>query len=133
MLNREKLCDQRDRVVSLLIEFAEWFKIVLLHYRVKQNLLYFQKIKGELTESQQSLSLSMTFIAYQFEVYLHAHYLEQWIEAKLKGNQSEQVQAGWVALQQSEYFLSTELRRKVVEINQALEKYKQILNPESVN
>ncbi|MOA15817.1 hypothetical protein D3C78_1359980 [compost metagenome] len=133
MLNREKLCDQRDRVVSLLIEFAEWFKIVLLHYRVKQNLLYFQKIKGELTESQQSLSLSMTFIAYQFEVYLHAHYLAQWIEAKLKGNQSEQVQAGWVALQQSEYFLSTELRRKVAEINQALEKYKQILNPESVN
>ncbi|USI86695.1 complement resistance protein TraT [Acinetobacter johnsonii] len=45
MLNREKLCDQRDRVVSLLIEFAEWFKIVLLHYRVKQNLLYFQKLK----------------------------------------------------------------------------------------
>ena len=75
----------------------------------------------------------LPFIAYQFEVYLHAHYLEQWIEAKLKGNQSEQVQAGWVALQQSEYFLSTELRRKVVEINQALEKYKQILNPESVN
>lgn len=133
MLNREKLCDQRDRVVSLLIEFAEWFNIVLLHYRVKQNLLYFQKIKGELTETQQSLSLSMTFIAYQFEVYLHAHYLEQWIEAKLKGNQSEQVQAGWVALQQSEYFLSTELRRKVAEINQALKKYKQILNPESVN
>jgi uncharacterized protein YdbL (DUF1318 family) len=51
------------------------------------------------------------------------------VEAKLQGNQNEQVQAGWVALQQSEHFLSTELRQKVAKINQALEIYRSIANP----
>ena len=69
----------------------------------------------------------MTFIAYQFEVYLHGHCLQHWLEAK-QGNQNEQVQAGWVALQQSEH-PSTELRQKVAKINQALEIYRSIANP----
>lgn len=128
-LNREKLCSQRDSVVLLLIEFAQWFKNELLDYRVNQNLSSFEKVREKLKQNQQNLALSMTFIAYQFEVYLHAHCLQHWLEAKLQGNQNEQVQAGWVALQQSEHFLSTELRQKVAKINQALEIYRSIANP----
>lgn len=128
-LNREKLCSQRDCVVSQLIEFAQWFKNELLDYRVNQNLSSFEEVKEKLKQNQQNLALSMTFIAYQFEVYLHGHCLQHWLEAKLQGNQNEQVQAGWVALQQSEHFLSTELRQKVAKINQALEIYRSIANP----
>lgn len=128
-LNREKLCSQRDCVVSQLIEFAQWFNNELLDYRVNQNLSSFEEVKEKLKQNQQNLALSMTFIAYQFEVYLHGHCLQHWLEAKLQGNQNEQVQAGWVALQQSEHFLSTELRPKVAKINQALEIYRSIANP----
>lgn len=131
--NREELCDQRDRVVFLLIDFARWFNAKLLRYRVNINSSNFQIFKQQLRDNKQSLSLSITFIAYQYEVHLHAYYLHQWINTKLNGNENDQVQAGWVALQQAEYFLSTELKQKIADINRELEKYKQILNPENLN
>lgn len=132
-INREKLCDQRDHVVFLLIDFARWFNAKLLSYRVNINSSNFQIFKQKLRDNKQSLSLSITFIAYQYEVYLHAYYLHQWINTKLNGSENDQVQAGWVALQQAEYFLSIELRQKIAEINCELEKYKQILNSENLN
>ena len=71
----------------------------------------------------------MSFVAYQFELYYHADTLHKWVDNRLKGNQHDKVQAGWVCLQQSQHFISVELRKKVHEINKELEAYKFLACP----
>lgn len=128
-LNREKLCDQRDRVVSLLIEFAEWFNKDLLDYRVQQSLSKFNLVQDLLKQQPKNIGIAMSFVAYQFELYYHADTLQKWVENRLNGNQHDKVQAGWVCLQQSQHFISVELRKKVYEINRELEAYKKLASP----
>lgn len=133
-LNREELCNQRDIVVSLLIQFSSWFTQNLLNHRVKVLQNQLEKFEYYLSNDCETyIELSSTLFSYQFEMYSRALDLQHWLMHKnQQGNEMEKVQAGWVALSESSNFMSVELRNKVAKINSALDKYKQIANPESV-
>lgn len=129
-LNREALCDQRDIVVQLLIEFTEWFKNTLLLQRTQHLAEHLTKFENYLRNDVDQIVVSSTFFSYQYESYQRAVQLHEWITDKLEnGNEMKKVQAGWVALSQSTHFMSVELRQKINEINKQLEIYKNLANP----
>lgn len=131
-LVREALCKQRDVVVKLLIEFAAWFNDHLLVYRRDQLLKQLQHFEMHFVEDAEHIVLFSTLLMYQYEAYMRAHHLNQWLVHKLKtGNEMEKVQAGWVAIEASSQFLSVELKPKIDEINRQLEIYRKIANPEA--
>lgn len=132
-MNREKLCDQRDIVVNLLVQFSSWFTQNLLNYRVKVLQDQLGKFEHYLSNDREAyIELSSTLFSYQFEMYSRALDLQHWLMLKIQqGNDMEKVQAGWVALNASSSFMSTTLRQKVQEINRELEIYKQLANPEA--
>ena len=129
-LNRDKLCDQRDVIVKLLVEFAIWFNDELLIHRLKvleKDLGNFENFMHMNTQ----IALSATLLTYQYEAYFRATNLNKWILHKLsQGNEMEKVQAGWVALAESVNFMSVELKSRVNEINAQLAIYKRMANPE---
>lgn len=133
-LVREALCKQRDIVVKLLIDFAAWFNDHLLVYRRDQLLKQLQNFEMHFVEDAEHIVMFSTLLMYQYEAYMRAHHLNQWLVHKLKtGNEMEEVQAGWVALEASGQFLSVELKPKVDEINRQLDIYKHIANPKVSN
>ena len=121
-------------MVKLLIDFAAWFNDHLLVYRRDQLLKQLQNFEMHFVEDAEHIVMFSTLLMYQYEAYMRVHHLNQWLVHKLKtGNEMEEVQAGWVALEASGQFLSVELKPKVDEINRQLDIYKHIANPKVSN
>lgn len=131
-LNREALCNQRDVVVELLIQFATWFNTSLLSYRLKVLERQLNAFERNLIANNQHIILAGVLFSYQYETYSRASQLYDWLSSKLSlGNEMEKVQAGWVALEESSNFMSVELKPKIDEINRQLEIYRQLANPDT--
>lgn len=133
-MNREALCNQRDIVVKLLIEFAAWFNDNLLAYRTNVLFKQLQSFETYMLSNADHIVTFSTLLIYQHEAYMRAYHLNQWILHKLqKGNEMEKVQAGWVAIDESSNFISVELQPRISEINRQLEIYRQLAKPSSMH
>lgn len=130
-LNREQLCDQRDIVVEELTRFARWFNDNLIVKRVEHAKTKYTELKAAVPNFGLESSVSSQFLAYQSELYQRAHDIHIWFNKHLSSDNKEMnANAGWVALDLSRHFVSAELHTKVARVNNALEKYKGIANPE---
>ena len=100
----------------------------MAHYgeQLKDFKTYFIQADGQITVASQLFAL-------QCEAYLRAYNLNQWIIAHLRGAEILNVQAGWVALEASQQFLSVELQQKVAVINRELEIYKKLTTPNDMS
>ncbi|MGV0887407.1 hypothetical protein V6760_11100 [Acinetobacter venetianus] len=124
---KQQLLMQRDHLMYLLIDFAEWFNHNLLKYRVDLYAYQLRQVEMKLMGKIPELVLSTTLFAYKFEAHQRAEKLYQWIEKQLAhDNPKYKIQAGWVALAQSSQFISIELKQRVQELNLELEKYKKM-------
>ncbi|MCF0263426.1 glycine zipper family protein [Acinetobacter guillouiae] len=133
-MNREALCNQRDIVVKLIIEFAAWFNDNLLTYRTNVLFKQLQSFETYMLSNADRIMTFSTLLIYQHEAYMRSYHLNQWILHKLqKGNEMEKVQAGWVAIDESSNFISVELQPKICEINRQLEIYRQLAKPSSMH
>nr|WP_010591217.1 hypothetical protein [Acinetobacter bereziniae] len=131
-MNREALCNQRDIVVKLLIEFAAWFNENLLVHRTNVLFKQLQSFETHMLNNADRIITFSTLLIYQHEAYMRAYHLNQWILHKLqKGNEMEKVQAGWVAIDESSNFISVDLQPKINEINRQLEIYRELAKPDS--
>ncbi|WDM39569.1 glycine zipper family protein [Acinetobacter nosocomialis] len=131
-MNREALCNQRDIVVKLLIEFAAWFNENLLVHRTNVLFKQLQSFETHMLNNADRIITFSTLLINQHEAYMRAYHLNQWILHKLqKGNEMEKVQAGWVAIDESSNFISVDLQPKINEINRQLEIYRELAKPDS--
>ncbi|MCH7337837.1 hypothetical protein [Acinetobacter sp. NIPH 2699] len=122
---KQQLIAQCNQIMELLIDFAEWFNQNLLKYRVDLYAYQLRQIETKLIGKIPEAVLSSTLYAYQFEAYQRALKLHQWMQKQLAyENPKRRVQAGWVALAQSDQFMSVELKQRVIQLNAELIKYK---------
>ncbi|WP_396233743.1 hypothetical protein [Acinetobacter baumannii] len=136
-LIREELCNQRDVVVKELISFAQWFNTHVVESRVRQlqkkEKLYILKIAKPL---QQQIGFSeqpiyAQFIALQNENLKRVQALYAWLDEQINNNEFYQVQAGWVALRESTKFFHPEMKSRIDKINEVLELYQVLCNPQA--
>jgi len=132
-LNRAHIAKQRDVVVKLLIEFATWFRAELLEPRVAHYGEQLKDFKTYFIQADGQITVASQLFALQCEAYLRAYNLNQWIIAHLRGAEILNVQAGWVALEASQQFLSVELQQKVAVINRELVIYKKLTTPNGMS
>ncbi|MEG0604176.1 MAG: hypothetical protein RIQ74_359 [Pseudomonadota bacterium] len=124
---KQQLLMQRNQIMDLLIDFAEWFNQNLLQYRVDIYAYQLRQIEMKLMGRISEAVISTTLFAYKFEAHQRAYQLHIWMQKQLADdNPKQKVQAGWVALAQSNQFMSVELKQRVRHINAELEKYKQM-------
>lgn len=124
---KQQLLMQRNQLMDLLIDFAEWFNQYLLKYRVDIYAYQLRQIEMKLMGRISEAVISTTLFAYKFEAHQRAYQLHIWMQKQLANeNPKHRVQAGWVALAQSNQFMSVELKQRVSLINAELEKYKQM-------
>ncbi|WP_109441447.1 hypothetical protein [Acinetobacter haemolyticus] len=118
---------QSDLVIDLLIRFAEWFNQNLLKYRVDLYAFQLRQIETKLMGKIPETVISTTLYAYKFESYQRALRLHQWIQKQLAyDHPKRRAQAGWVALAQADQFMSIELKKRMLQLNTELQKYKQM-------
>ncbi|MDR7018031.1 hypothetical protein [Acinetobacter sp. 3657] len=123
---KQQLVAQCNQMMDLLIDFAEWFNHNLLKYRVDLYAYQLRQIEMKLMGKIPEAVISTTLFAYKFEAYQRALKLHQWMQQQLAyENPKRRVQAGWVALAQSDQFMSIELKQRVIQLNAELIKYKQ--------
>jgi tetratricopeptide (TPR) repeat protein len=137
-LLREDLCNQRDQVARELIDFARWFnphvvKPRLQHIQTQQQRLQ-QKIILPLQQQSHFSEQPMyaQLMAIQYENTQRVQSLYDWLNSQLKEPEFYQTQAGWVALRESSKFFHAGMKSRVARVNQALEKYQALLEPEKV-
>ena len=124
---KQQLLLQCQQVMELLIDFAEWFSQNLLKYRVDLYAYQLRQIEMKLMGEIPEAAISTTLFAYKFEAHQRAMKLYEWMQKQLShDNPKQRVQAGWVALAQSNQFMSIELKQRVTQLNIELEKYKQM-------
>ncbi len=83
-MNREALCNQRDIVVKLLIEFAAWFNENLLVHRTNVLFKQLQSFETHMLNNADRIITFSTLLIYQHEAYMRAYHLNQWILHKLQ-------------------------------------------------
>ncbi|RZF51224.1 hypothetical protein EXE30_11660 [Acinetobacter halotolerans] len=127
MQEKQQLIAQCNLIMELLIDLGEWFNQHLLKYRVDLYAYQLRQIETKLIGKIPEAVLSTTLFSYQFEAYQRTLKLHQWMQKQLAyDNPKRRVQAGWVALAQSDQFMSIELKQRVMQLNAELIKYKQM-------
>ena len=124
---KQQIIAQRNQVMDLLIDFAEWFTHDLLKYRIDLYAYQLRQIEMKLMGQIPELSLSTLLFAYKFEAHHRAVKLYEWMQQQLThDNPKRKVQAGWVALAQSDQFMSIELKQRLNQLNTVLDQYKKM-------
>ena len=80
---KQQLLMQRNQLMDLLIDFAEWFNQYLLKYRVDIYAFQLRQIEIKLMGQIPELSLSTLLFAYKFEAYQRAYQLHIWMQKQL--------------------------------------------------
>ncbi|MCM1959624.1 hypothetical protein NCZ17_09590 [Acinetobacter modestus] len=124
---RPTLYEQRDIVVNEMVSFAHMFhKNILEPYLVKQRSCS-QQLQLNWMGKLSEVALSSGLFAYQFEAEHRAQALFDWMQKKLeKDNDFDKMQAAWVALREVSHLETVDIQEKLVSIEIALEKYKQL-------
>jgi hypothetical protein len=124
---RAALYEQRDIVVNEMVSFAHMFhKNILEPYLVNQHYCL-QQLQLNWMGKLSEIALSSGLFAYQFEAEQRAQALFDWMQQKLeKGNDFDKMQAAWVALREVIHLERGDIQEKLVSIEIALEKYKQL-------
>lgn len=123
---RDALYAQRDRVVTEMTAFADWFYTEILSPYLQQQNYLFKQIHALCLQLNQT-ALSSGLFALQFEVQQRVQDLANWMQPKLeKGNSFEHMQVAWVALRELPNFKLASAQQKVQQIELALEQYKHI-------
>lgn len=133
---REDLCNQCDVVVKELIHFARWFNLKVVELRLKQTQAQYQQLQQKMVKPQQLTHFSeqpiyAQFMAIQHENMQRIQSLFDWLNQQLKDSEFYQAQAGWVALRESGKFFHAEMKMRVARVNQVLEEYHVLANPEN--
>lgn len=133
LMLRKEACHCRDIVVSKLIDFAVWLKKCVLLPRLQQMEALFETFKHKVVKtlnSQDGFSdqpIYSQLIAIQFEQLERVRFITNWLDSQLKKGEFYQAQAGWVALRESSKFFHPDMKVKIMEVNESLDKYQQSL------
>lgn len=123
---RDALYVQRERVVTEMTAFADWFYTEILSPYLQQQTHLFKQIHALCLQLDET-ALSSGLFALQFEVQQRVQDLASWMLPKLeKGNTFEHMQVAWVALRELPNFELASAQQKVQQIELALEQYKRI-------
>ena len=123
---RDALYVQRERVVTEMTAFADWFYTEILSPYLQQQTHLFKQIHALCLQLDET-ALSTGLFALQFEVQQRVQDLASWMLPKLeKGNTFEHMQVAWVALRELPNFELASAQQKVQQIELALEQYKRI-------
>lgn len=137
-LLREDVCQQRDVVVKELIAFARWFNADVVKARIQQEKQHLEDFKQRFIAPLQhgthfsEQPIYAQFMAIQNESLQRTRDLSAWFNRQFKENEFYQTQAGWVALRESSKFFHQDMKHLIAKVNQALEQYQALVNPEKV-
>lgn len=135
-LLREEICNQRDVLVKELLSFARWFNQQVVTARLQQMQAQHKKFKQKVTEQLQRQAafseqpIYAQLLAVQHEQMQRVQSLFDWLNTQLQDTEFYQAQAGWVALRESGKFFHADMKVKVARLNDALERYQAMFNPE---